>query len=81
VESLHATVGRSDRLIYRPDPDKPYGPDNWTFERRVGLRVEIDGTTKNMAEWGRFIGVTKQRANQLHKLGKLTTRVRERTAA
>lgn len=44
--------------------------------RNVGVMVTIDGETRNLASWGRKIGLTRERVRQLHRDGKLEERVK-----
>jgi hypothetical protein len=44
---------------------------------QTGKKISINGVSKNLAAWGRLIGVTRERARQLNVAGKLEERVQK----
>lgn len=60
----------------RKDASKPFTKDNIYFETR-SVSVTVNGVTKKVYEWAEVLGVSRQRAQQLHAKGHLERRVRE----
>ena len=72
-------TGASTKSFIARNPDKLIGPENCvvTDSRNPRDLVEINGVARNVTDWGRVIGVTRQRAKQLHDKDKLIERVRD----
>ncbi len=55
-------------ILLRTDSTKPFGPGNGYWGSRPGFRsgklVTFDGKTMNMAEWGKYLGVSRERIRQ-----------------
>jgi len=70
--SSYAFVARDDGELI--------GPDNCVAVRggsgrSAGVLVEVDGVVRNVADWGGFLSITRQRAHQLHVEGRLVERI------
>lgn len=42
---------------------------------RCGKQIEVAGERKNISEWAKFLGVSRQRAQQLFKKGELISKI------
>lgn len=75
---LEFTQGKQDVYLVRLDKNKPFGASNCRVrlfgETRAAL-IEINGEFKSLQEWSVFLGVSRQRAHQLLKRGRLVFRV------
>jgi len=45
-------------------------------KRRIGTLVEVYGVRMNLADWGRVIGFSRERARHLHEWGGLVGRIK-----
>jgi hypothetical protein len=70
-------VGTTDVAVKKQFEEKKLGPDNFlTYEKKwPGRLIQINGETKNMADWAEVLGVSRQRAKQLADAGHLEERV------
>lgn len=73
-KAMLSFFGDSSRPVYRVDHARKLGPNNWSYESSAG--VWIDDQKKTLEQWGALLGVSKQRAHQLHRAGRLEERVR-----
>lgn len=67
------------------DPALPFGRDNWRWSATQtryltpsaswGTFIEVGGQRKNLSGWARYLGLTRERARQLHAAGRLVERI------
>lgn len=78
AERLHGKV-----YLVPKEQDEPLSKTNWAWGPRRfvrkgrGKQLEIRGHSMNITQWGAFLGVTRQRADQLDQAGMLEARVIE----
>ena len=77
-QDLWAT-GTSKKAFLARDHKKLIGPGNCVATDSLYPRnlIEINGVARNVTEWGQIVGISRQRAKQLHDKDKLIERVRD----